>query len=369
MTDPLTGPPTRPAPRIRPGVMAYAGDGNVQFTSLLDLWIKDFDVDAYVLDLLGLLDGSRSEQEIVSACTHATSATPQQVLEVLQVLQAEGILTLSPAPVPSNDRYDRQRKFLDEVLSSHPVTPSAQHALDRLRAARVVVLGLGGAGGWVLQSLAMCGIGTLVVIDPDVVEETNLNRQVLFSPTDVGRLKALATSDALQRINPEVDVQAHQVFVHQATDLAPLVADADLVINCADNPSVAVTSTIVSAVCGPRAIPHIVGGAYGANLGVPGMSVIPGRTVCWECAGAGVLPLHVSDGDRLVGPRSTGSIAPVVGIVGSLIAWEAVRVLLGLPLALADTVREFHALTLDWQETSVAPEASCPVCAPLLDAS
>lgn len=356
---------TEPTPRVRPGVMVYARDGHVQFTSLLDMWIKDFDVEAHVPEILRLLDGSRTEADVVTACLEASVATRDQVVDVLGVLQDEGILTTAPAPEPSTDRYDRQRRFLDGLLSSQPVATSAQVGQDALRAAHVVVLGLGGAGGWVLQSLAMCGVGRLSLIDPDLVEQTNLNRQVLFSPSDVGSPKAEATAATLRRINPDVTVEGHAVLVRRSADLAPLVSGADLVINCADFPSVAVTSAIVSETCGPRGIPHIVGGAYGANLGVPGMSVLPGRTTCWECAGAAVDPLQEGAGEPLLGPRAAGSIAPLVGIVGNLIAWEAIRILLQLPLAFSDTVREFNALTLAWQETSVSPRPSCQVCRPL----
>ncbi|WP_281966308.1 hypothetical protein [Serinicoccus marinus] len=85
----------------------------MQFTSLLDMWIKDFDVEAQVPEILRLLDGSRTEADVVTACLEASVATRDQVVDVLGVLQDEGVLTTAPAPEPSTDRYDRQRRFLD----------------------------------------------------------------------------------------------------------------------------------------------------------------------------------------------------------------------------------------------------------------
>jgi hypothetical protein len=133
-------------------------------------------------------------------------------------------------------------------------------------------------------------------------------------------------------------------------DVAPLAARAGLVINCADRPSVAETSDWVAAACLERGVAHIVGGAYAYHVGALGLTVVPGRTPCWECARdtVGREPAAPVRGRRGPGP----SLAMFSAMTANLIAYDALRVLLGLPALTAGRLGEldFRTLAVRWRE-------------------
>lgn len=352
-------------PKIRDSVLVYHKDGTAQFVSLSDLWVKEFAVEPQALDLVRLLDGSRDVATVKALLAERHSTTAAEADELLDVLDAEGIL--DPSPVQdADDRWHRQRLFLHELgLSSGCGTGASIQ--DRISAAHVVVLGVGGAGSWLVQSLASAGVARLLLIDPDTVALSNLNRQVLFHESDVGQAKVDALARRVRQINSHVEVATRLAVVTSAVDLAELVHGADLVVNCADKPTVAVMSTAVSQACLPVGVNHIVGGAYGANLGVPGLSVQPRRTPCWGCATASAETSHGRSDHEVVkaGATAIGNIAPVTGLVGNLIAWESLRLLGGLPPAFAGQLREFDIRSLEWRSIPVVPQPECPYCASL----
>lgn len=352
-------------PKIRDSVLVYHKDGVAQFVSLSDLWVKEFTVGPHVLDLIRLLDGSRDPGTVKELLTKRHAIASTEVDELLDVLEGERLL--DPSPVPdAEDRWHRQTLFLHELgLSTGCGTGASIHSL--IRSGRVVLLGVGGAGSWVLQSLLGAGVRRILLVDPDTVAPSNLNRQVLFHESDVGSAKVDALAHRASQINSEVQIATLRASIASPDDLSGLVQDADLVINCADKPTVAAMSTLVSQACLPVGVNHIVGGAYGANLGVPGLSVLPGRTPCWGCATATAEASHGRSDHELVkaGAPTVGNIAPVTGLVGNLIAWEALRLLGGLPPALAGRLREFDIRSLEWRDTPVQPRADCPFCASL----
>src|SRR4051794_11206993 len=153
------------------------------------------------------------------------------------------------------------------------------HEEERLRAATVAVIGTDGPGSAVLEALATAGVGRLVVCD-------------------AGRSRTQAAAERLHELAPEVTLLARDRAPVGPTDVAPLAALADVVVDCAGSPGA------TSAACLKRGVPHIVG------AGALGLTVLPGRTACWTCAGG-------AHG----GPASP--LAP------SVMAEDAVRVLLG----------------------------------------
>src|SRR5688572_19958668 len=133
----------------------------------------------------------------------------ERVDELLELLSGEGLLEDAGAYDALTDsergRYDRQLRYFADVAPDGVSAPGCQ---VRLREARVVVLGVGGLGSWAALSLACCGVGELTVFDGDVVELSNLNRQVLYAEDDIGRPKAAVAAAALRRFNPGIRVAA-----------------------------------------------------------------------------------------------------------------------------------------------------------------
>nr|WP_228514200.1 ThiF family adenylyltransferase [Frondihabitans sp. VKM Ac-2883] len=340
----------------------------------MELVVTEFEVDPYVFDLVSLLDGTRSLPQLLHELSASHAVTQAEVDDVLAVLSEERLLRVAASPETVPERHSRQALFLDELVASHAfLASSAEDLQRRLAEAHVVIVGAGGAGSWVIQSLALTGIGTFTVIDPDVVEISNLNRQVLYLPGDVGRPKADVAVRRLYELDSSIRVHSVKRAVVSTDDLADLVASASLVINCADEPNVTAASDVVASVAQPLGIPHIVGGAYGANLGAPGTTIVPGRTVCWACIRAATSFDHGGDAWIPIRGRSksSGSLAPIAGMVGNLLAWEAVRVILQLPPALADGIREIDLMTLVWRERRLEsrPDCSCAKRHPFPSAS
>ncbi|HWM32939.1 MAG TPA: ThiF family adenylyltransferase [Pseudolysinimonas sp.] len=225
---------------------------------------------------------------------------------------------------PDSPRYRRQR-----ILPGFG--PDAQ---QRLADAHVVVLGAGGLGSTVLPSLAAAGVGTITVVDDDTVDDTNLHRQTLFSPADVGRLKADAAADALARIAPEVTVHRHpERFVAGAT--FDLLLDADLLIDGTDNRPTRYLANDAAAI---RAIPLVWGSAlrFSGQVGV-----------AWDERGVDYRDLLPENPDA--GEDDTCEVAGVLPMVcavtGAMMAAEAVKLLTGVGEPLLGRVAVYDALT------------------------
>jgi saccharopine dehydrogenase-like NADP-dependent oxidoreductase len=220
------------------------------------------------------------------------------------------------------------------------------------------VIGAGGLGSWILASLAAAGVGRLLICDHDVVEASNLNRQILFTAADVGRSKTATAAAWLRALDPSIAVDTVELAIEGADDVNDLAERADLVINCADRPSVAATSDWVAAACLAGGVPHIVGGGYAYHVGSLGLTVLPGRTPCWACARAAV----GTNGTAIRGRTGPGpSLAMFSAVIANLLAWDAARVLLGLRPAAAGRLGEldFRTFAVRWRDIPFRPDCPC----------
>ncbi|MEZ2388936.1 ThiF family adenylyltransferase [bacterium RCC_150] len=351
--------------RLRDSVLVFHRGLRVQFISTTDLRVLEFDVLPFVIELIPLLDGSNSVRAIESILEGEAGYSRESLDKVLKIMESARLFDLHAEPSPAvSDRFERQQRLFQEFASTFAMEETPSELQEKLRTAKVVVVGIGGTGTWILQSLVSAGVGQLEIFDPDVVELTNLNRQVLFQPDDVGLPKVKVAGERFRSINQDLKVTAHHRRVLTPADLAPALDGASLVIACADEPDVVSISDVIAASAAQEGIPHIVGGAYGGNLGVPGTSVIPGQTVCWPCIRAQTMNDHNRrDFIPLKGrTRSGGSTAAISGLVANLTAWEAMRILLGLPLALSGQVRELDLFTLDWRIRKLKSVKGCSAC-------
>ncbi len=234
-------------------------------------------------------------------------------------------------------RYARQM-ILPEV------GPEGQ---NRLALARVLVVGAGGLGVPALQYLAGAGIGQITLIDPDLVEETNLHRQPMYRMKDIGQPKVQAAMQAVARLNPEVQVTA---LVDRLTPAnAPaLVADADIVLDCADSYAASYT---LSDACLQADVPLISASALGMQGYVGGF-----------CGGAPSLrALFPDPPDSGQTCATAGVLGPVVGMLGCMQAQMALSVLLELqPSPLGQFIRLDAGLRLTQFRFDTAPESGGP---------
>lgn len=242
----------------------------------------------------------------------------------------------------------------DEILryARHLVLPEVgMEGQRRLKAARVLLVGAGGLGSPAALYLAAAGVGTLGVVDDDVVDATNLQRQILHGTSDVGRSKLDSAADRLREVNPHVAVEPHALRLGSANAL-DLIARYDLVIDGSDNFP---TRYLVNDACVLTGKPDV----YGAVLkweGQVSLFATPGGP-CYRCLFREPPPIG------LVPNCAEGGVLGVLpGIVGSLQALEAIKWILGRGEGLAGRLVIFDALDLSFREIRIRRDPECPVC-------
>jgi molybdopterin/thiamine biosynthesis adenylyltransferase len=224
---------------------------------------------------------------------------------------------------------------------------------QRLLDAHVLVIGAGGLGSPVLLYLGSAGVGHITVVDHDTVDATNLQRQVAHTQARVGLPKVESAARAIAEINPDVRVTAIQQRA-DAASLAGLVADADVVIDCSDNYA---TRQDVNAACVQQRKPLVSGAAIGFDGQI---SVWDSRTPQSPCYACVFSPDATVEEVRCA---TMGVFAPLVGIIGTVQAAEALKLLVGCGDGLAGRLQMLDGMNMEWTEVRVARESACPVCA------
>ena len=229
---------------------------------------------------------------------------------------------------------------------------------QRLLDAQVLVIGAGGLGSPVLMYLATAGVGRITVVDDDTVDLTNLQRQIAHTLARVGQAKVSSAAQTIAAINPDIQVVALQERA-DATRLAALVARADVVIDCCDNFA---TRHAVNAACVAHAKPLVSGAAIAFDGQVSVYDTRDTRdtrradTPCYAC----VFPAEAAFEETRC--ATMGVFAPLVGIIGSIQAAEALKLLAGVGTSLAGRLQMLDARTMEWSEIRTARDTACTVC-------
>lgn len=334
-------------PRVKPEHSSYrTSDGNVRIGSVVyGIGAEVEDPDGWVWTLTLSMDGSRSSGEVVSRVTEAhPDLSEDEVLSAIAELYDAGFVEDAAAPIPAEiskrdqERYGRGVNLL-RWMDRSPRRSTWELQL-RLKRARVLLIGMGGAGGATAQALVASGVGLLHCIDPDAVELSNLNRQTLYRESDIGRPKADAALTALRSLNSDVEVRAERLRVHGPEDIEALLDAAtpgggfDLLVMAADDPPEIRRWT--NRVCLSRGLAWTEGGYRGpcVSIGV----FVPGRGSCWECHRAGDaeqrdLRLPSGADPESASPRMPWSPVNAVsaGLTGNLLAHAALVLLTGSP--------------------------------------
>lgn len=222
---------------------------------------------------------------------------------------------------------------------------------ERLRDARVLVVGAGGLGSPIGLYLAAAGIGTIGLVDFDDVDLSNLQRQVMFATTDVGRSKVEAAGERLEGVNPHVRIIPHKVRLTSENALE-ILKDYDVVVDGTDNFP---TRYLVNDACVLLDKPYVYGSIYRFEGQV---AVFGGREgPCYRCLFREPPP------PGLVPSCAEGGVLGVLpGIIGSLQALETLKIVLGTGTTLKGRIALFDALSFRWRELKLARNAQCPAC-------
>jgi len=222
---------------------------------------------------------------------------------------------------------------------------------QKLLAARVLIIGVGGLGSPVAMYLAASGVGHLVLVDHDKVELSNLQRQIVHTTEQLGLNKVASAKRALAALNPEVEVTtiAGQLDPQALVEQVQL---ADAVVDCSDNFA---TRFALNRVCVANKTPLISGAAIRLEGQVTVFRPEYADSPCYRCL--------YKDMDELAESCSqTGVLAPLVGIIGSIQATETLKVLLNIGETLTGRLLVLDALSMDWRSIKLRKDPDCPVC-------
>jgi molybdopterin/thiamine biosynthesis adenylyltransferase len=229
-----------------------------------------------------------------------------------------------------------------------------EEAQERLLASRALVMGAGGLGSSALLYLASSGFGRITVCDGDRVDLTNLQRQVIHRLDSVGLPKAASAARTLAALNPDVRVEPLEERA-DAARIAELVRDADVVLDCSDNFA---TRHAVNRACVAYRKPLVSGAAIRFDGQVAVFDLRRDDAPCYHC-------LFAEDADSQEERCATmGIFAPLVGIVGTFQALEAIKLAAGVGETLAGRLLLFDALASRWHEVRLARDPRCRVCSP-----
>ena len=217
---------------------------------------------------------------------------------------------------------------------------------------RALVVGMGGLGSPAAMYLAAAGGGTLVISDFDRVETSNLQRQIIHRHGSVGEPKALSAAATLRDINPDCEIVALDYALEEA-ELRDQVQSADVVLDCSDNFE---TRFLLNRVCFETGTPLVSGAAIRTDGQIATFLPTEPQSPCYRC-------LHPQDLSQVETCALEGILAPVVGVIGTLQAQQALLVLTGQHAPLVGTLLLFDGRGMEWHRISVPRNPQCPACA------
>ncbi len=222
---------------------------------------------------------------------------------------------------------------------------------EALLNAKVLIVGVGGLGSPVAMYLAASGVGSLWLADHDEVDLSNLQRQIAHTTGRVGQAKVESAAQALRALNPETRITP----VYEKLDgdrLQQLVNEVDLVVDATDNFGVRYA---INAACVRAKTPLVSGAAIRLEGQVTVFDSRQENSPCYRC-------LYDVQEDEQLNCANSGVLAPLVGVIGSMQALEAIKVLAGVGQSLAGRLLLFDATRSEWRELKLPRDPDCPVC-------
>lgn len=242
----------------------------------------------------------------------------------------------------------------EEILrySRHIILPEVGgEGQQKILNAKVLVIGTGGLGSPVAYYLAAAGVGTLGIIDDDVVDLSNLQRQILHSTKDVGRPKVESAKDKLLALNPGCNVVTYQKRL-MADNILEIIKDYDVIVDGTDNFS---TRFITNDACVMVNKPFIHGGIL--RFSGQALTVIPGEGPCFRC----IFPEPPAEG-AVPTCSQAGVLGVLAGTIGLIQATEVLKYILGKGQLLVGRLLTYEALDMKFREIKVNKNPKCPVC-------
>ncbi len=222
---------------------------------------------------------------------------------------------------------------------------------QKLLAANVLIVGAGGLGSPASMYLAAAGVGNITIYDDDVVDLSNLQRQIAHHTPDIGMEKVISSKQTLNNLNPEVNVSAFRQRL-AGERLVTEIFNADVVLDCSDNFA---TRFAINKACVDHQKPLVSGAAIRFEGQVSVFTSGKNDSPCYNC-------LYHSEGEEMVNCATNGVIAPITGIVGSVQALEAIKLIIGAGNTLTGRLLLIDGLTMEFNTMKLRKNPACPTC-------
>jgi molybdopterin-synthase adenylyltransferase len=218
---------------------------------------------------------------------------------------------------------------------------------EKLLNAKVLVIGAGGLGSPAIFYLASAGIGTIGIIDGDVVEISNLQRQILHFTDDINNIKVESAKEKIKKLNPDINIKTYNEIFNK-TNADKILKDYDFVLDCTDNIE---SKFFINDACVANNKPFSHAGIseFEGQL----ITIIPGETACYRC-------IFHSEPKGFI--KKLGVPGFVPGVVGTIQATEAVKFILGIGTLLTNTILKYNSLTMDFRKIQVKRNVECCSC-------
>ena len=318
-------------------------EDNYVFISTATRRIKKFQVDSLVKDVIKYLDSESSEQDLVKKLSDNYNI--RDIDLCLQALEKEGIIRKYDEDL-KEDRHYKQLLFLDELTDSRKDTLELQ---NRIEDSRVVVFGVGGIGTWIVNGLYQIGVGEIRITDPDIVNESNLNRQLFFDSGDINKYKV----DVIKEKLKDANIVPFKKKVEANQNLEDIILGCNFLVNCADSPSVTETTKIIDRYASQKGIAYCIAGGYNLHLGMIGPIIIPRVTKTFDDFidyQKRIDPLK--DLEKIRDIKQTGNIGPIAGAIANIQVMEIFKYLTGKGRINFNRFAEidFMDLGIEWKE-------------------
>lgn len=309
--------------------------------------------------LLAALDGTSTHAELVA------KFGKKEVTDCLVQLDALGLLddACDDDRIEGRvwERFDRQLRYFSDISEG----PTPSECQGKLESARVAGLGVGGLGGWSALALSCHGIGEMVLVDFDLVEWSNLNRQVLYTEADIGRSKVSVAAERLSAFNSGMCVEVRDERLDSEASVTNAIAGSDIVIDAVDWPALDIEHWVNSA-CFTAGIPFIAMSHFPPIARI-GPFYVPGQTGCYSCqeiAYKRSYPLYdIVVQQQRAKPSPAATLGSACALIGGQVALDIMHYLTGL--AQPSTFGASHILDLrtgELERERVVAEPSCSVC-------
>jgi molybdopterin/thiamine biosynthesis adenylyltransferase len=305
---------------------------------------KTFEVDNLVKDILSNTSETKPIESLYKKLMNQYSI--ENITSAIKSLEKEGILRIQTSEI--SERHKKQIYFIDELTKNWAETINLH---EKLISTKVAIFGLGGIGSWMINGIYQLGIEDITIIDPDVVEKSNLNRQLGYFPSDVGKYKVDVWKERL-KLN---SLKTKKMFIDKKSDLSNIIKDRNLIINCADKPSVQETTKIIDKYATKFKIPYCVSGGYNLHLGMIGPIIVPGKTKTFEkfmTYQKNNNPLE--NMVKIKDVEESGNLGPIAGTVANMQLMEIFKHIIGKGNINYNKFAEFDSLEvkLDWRDFS-----------------